>query len=427
MVKSLINNAKKENIILEVKQNKSSGALINITNGIKEKYEVSNTNFYNIKALIDNKTVNIRTSKIDDVQGIINEIKSTASLIEEKTENTLAKDIDINRVSSKKIEVDLKKVLEELLSLEKLKDKYKEISHLEIDFAYDYNEISIINETASLYDNNLIFSYGASIVVKKEDKTQSVYFNKVSKEHNFEELKEDLIKKIKDVINKIDAESIESSKYNIVLKNEAAFSILRNITSLFNAEKINKNLSCLSGKFNKQIFSDKITIIEDPSNDLYPGKRLFDDEGTKTYYKEIVKNGKFITKLYDNKEALKDKTVSTGNSFGVRNLYIKPGEKSFEDLVKACKNGAIIDRVEGLHSGLNTLTGEFSLQAQGYKIKDGKIKEALNLIILTSNIFELFGNVKEVGNDLKFKSLVGASPSLLIENISISGSKGEIK
>ena len=51
----------------------------------------------------------------------------------------------------------------------------------------------------------------------------------------------------------------------------------------------------------------------------------------------------------------------------------------------------------------------------------------LNLIILTSNIFELFGNVKEVGNDLKFKSLVGASPSLLIENISISGSKGEIK
>ena len=427
MVKSLINNAKKENIILEVKQNKSSGALINITNGIKEKYEVSNTNFYNIKALIDNKTVNIRTSKIDDVQGIINEIKSTASLIEEKTENTLAKDIDINRVSSKKIEVDLKKVLEELLSLEKLKDKYKEISHLEIDFAYDYNEISIINETASLYDNNLIFSYGASIVVKKEDKTQSVYFNKVSKEHNFEELKEDLIKKIEDVINKIDAESIESSKYNIVLKNEAAFSILRNITSLFNAEKINKNLSCLSGKFNKQIFSDKITIIEDPSNDLYPGKRLFDDEGTKTYYKEIVKNGKFITKLYDNKEALKDKTVSTGNSFGVRNIYIKPGEKSFEDLVKACKNGAIIDRVEGLHSGLNTLTGEFSLQAQGYKIKDGKINEALNLIILTSNIFELFGNVKEVGNDLKFKSLVGASPSLLIENISISGSKGEIK
>ena len=137
--------------------------------------------------------------------------------------------------------------------------------------------------------------------------------------------------------------------------------------------------------------------------------------------KLIIKNGKFITKLYDNKTAIKENMQPTGTSGGVRNLYIIPGNKTFEELVSNLNNGIIIDSINGLHAGANTLNGDLSLQATGYEVKDGKIGNALKLIILQTNIKELFNNVIEIGNDLEFYGETGGSPSILCKDITIVG------
>ena len=43
------------------------------------------------------------------------------------------------------------------------------------------------------------------------------------------------------------------------------------------------------------------------------------------------------------------------------------------------------------------------------------------MIILSTNIFEVFKNVCEVGNDLTKEYLSVTAPSLLLENITIAG------
>ena len=139
--------------------------------------------------------------------------------------------------------------------------------------------------------------------------------------------------------------------------------------------------------------------------------------------KEIIKNGYFITKLYDNKTAIKDKTKSTGNSFGTRNMYIVPGQLNKNELIKELNDGIYITYIEGLHAGIDNTTGDISLQAEGYLIKNGEKEKALNMIILSTNIFELFKNVIEVGNDLEFFSITSGAPSLLIRDITIVGQK----
>ena len=45
-------------------------------------------------------------------------------------------------------------------------------------------------------------------------------------------------------------------------------------------------------------------------------------------------------------------------------------------------------------------TGIISVQADGLKVENGVITKGLNMIILSTNIFEVFSNVLEVGNDL---------------------------
>ena len=55
--------------------------------------------------------------------------------------------------------------------------------------------------------------------------------------------------------------------------------------------------------------------------------------------------------------------------------------------------------------------------------ENGKIKCGFTPSIMTTNIFELFSNIQEIGNEIDFTRLSSASPELLIKNISIAGKK----
>ena len=61
---------------------------------------------------------------------------------------------------------------------------------------------------------------------------------------------------------------------------------------MLSATSFRNKITCFEKKIHQQVFHSCLTIIEDPTNKEYPGYRLFDDEGTQTYKKEIIKNGK---------------------------------------------------------------------------------------------------------------------------------------
>ena len=122
-------------------------------------------------------------------------------------------------------------------------------------------------------------------------------------------------------------------------------------------------------------------------------------------------------------EALKENLISTGNADGVSNMYLVPGNNSFNDLIKKMSNGVIVTDLSGMHSGVNTITGDMSLDAKGYLVENGVITKPLKAILLSANLFEILNNVKLIGNDLRFWSTNVGSPSILCDNIMIVGEK----
>ena len=243
---------------------------------------------------------------------------------------------------------------------------------------------------------------------------------------DYKELSEVAVKR---ALNKFGTIALTEVPKTCVIENLAFSSLLRAISNIFSAEAVQKNISKLKGKLNESVASSIVTLVDDPFLKDGLANSSFDDEGVPTSYKEIIQDGVLKTYLYNLKTAYKDGVSSTGNgvkgsykgTVGISsfNLYIKPSDKSFDKMRENIKEGIFITDFAGLHSGLNTISGDFSLAGEGFYIKDGKIDRPLNQITISGNFFDLLKNIKDIANDIKFSFSSVGSPSIMVEGLKV--------
>lgn len=232
----------------------------------------------------------------------------------------------------------------------------------------------------------------------------------------------------KEAVSKFGAKPVKSGKYKIAMKNTAFASLVSTFTSVISADSAQKGLSLLVGKLNEKIASDVFTLRDDP---VYPNSSRassFDSEGVATYNKAVIENGVFKTFLHNLKTAAKDGVKSTGNASGgykspirvsPKNLYVQPGNISLCELIKQAGDGLYITDLSGLHSGANSVSGDFSLLAEGYIIENGEIGKPVEQITVAGNFFDLLKDIEAVADDLRFSSI--GSPAVLISGLNVAG------
>jgi PmbA protein len=74
-----------------------------------------------------------------------------------------------------------------------------------------------------------------------------------------------------------------------------------------------------------------------------------------------------------------------------------------------------------LHSGANSITGDFSLAASGFLVENSCVVRPVEQITIASNFFEMLNNIEEIGDDLYFSSSAVGSPSVIVKGVNISG------
>ena len=243
---------------------------------------------------------------------------------------------------------------------------------------------------------------------------------------DYKELSEVAVKR---ALNKFETITLTEVPKTCVIENLAFSSLLGAMSNIFSAEAVQKNISKLKGKLNESVASSIVTLVDDPFLKDGLANSSFDDEGVPTSYKEIIQDGILKTYLYNLKTAYKDGVSSTGNgvkgsykgTVGISsfNLYIKPSDKSFDKVIENINEGVFITDFAGLHSGLNTISGDFSLAGEGFYIKDGKIDRPLNQITISGNFFELLKNIKDIAKDIKFSFSSVGSPSIMVEGLKV--------
>ncbi|MFW6299168.1 MAG: TldD/PmbA family protein [Bacillota bacterium] len=221
------------------------------------------------------------------------------------------------------------------------------------------------------------------------------------------------------------AKPVESGQYDVLIENRAGAALLGAFLPMFKAEAVQKGRSKLKGKLGHEIAKPSLNLIDDPFMEKSPKSGGFDDEGVATKKKRIISKGVLNTYFHNLKTAKKDGVESTGNGFssGIAptNLYVEPGKKSFETLLAEMKEGLLITGFQGLHSGTNSISGDFSLQASGYVVANGTISRPVSLITVSSNYLELLQSIEEIGSDIRFNFAFIGCPTLRINSMSISG------
>lgn len=234
----------------------------------------------------------------------------------------------------------------------------------------------------------------------------------------------------KKAIAKLGARSVPSQKSAVIFSPEVAGEFLDLLSFALSGENLAKNKSWLKGKEGGRLFSEKITIIDDGLFLSGPGCFPFDDEGVNTRKKILMDKGELQGFLFNSYYGNKLKKGSSGNavregvavppSIAPTNLYLVPGKRSQEEMIKELDRGLLVEEVLGMHTA-DEISGEFSVGVSGHWIEKGRIGEAVAQVAIAGSLKELFSRVLEVGNDLKFYGPCG-SGSILIEELEISGS-----
>ncbi len=248
---------------------------------------------------------------------------------------------------------------------------------------------------------------------------------------NFDDIECDRIieESTESALSQLGAGSIETGKYPVVFKRDAASEILSAFSSVFLGDSALRKMTLLTDKVGTKVFGDNVTIVDDPFSDVALVKYPFDDEGVPCRTKNVVENGIFCGFLNNLKTANFLKAEPTGNGFkagaGIAssptNLYLKEGNLTKDEIIATIDNGIFVTEVNGLHAGLNPISGAFNVQASGFVIKDGKLDRPITLFVVSGNFYEMMNDVAEIGNDIEKRFVGVACPTIKIGSLAISG------
>lgn len=291
------------------------------------------------------------------------------------------------------------------------------------------SEVKVLNSNnLKLSSKSNSFQVVTSIQAKQDKEVVSGFNYEILSSLEEFDIDKFVNKALKDVISQFNGIEVQSGKYDIILNNECSSILLSIIMDQTSAYQVKNHLSLFEGKLNQKVMSSKITVLDKPlAKTIYDVS--FDDDCYPTSNKVIIKNGVLQTYLFDLQTAKEFNTTTTGNAHasGGKNVpapflvSLKKGKLSLEDLCKKVNNGIYVTSLEGVGTGINSQSGDYSLQGAGYIIENGKLGKYIPLMTVSGNILKDFNRVSDVGSDSKITYYGVESPSLAIKKVSISG------
>ncbi|MDX9908112.1 MAG: TldD/PmbA family protein [Mariniphaga sp.] len=217
-------------------------------------------------------------------------------------------------------------------------------------------------------------------------------------------------------LRRIGQKKIASGKMPMIVENRVVSRLFSPVISALSGAAIQQKNSFLVDKLGEKVFSDRLTVTDDPFIVSGRGSRLFDGEGVASAKRRIFENGVLQSYFIDTYYGKKLEMKPTGGSYS--NIVFSTGNKNLDELVATLERGILVTGFNGGNS--NGSTGDFSYGVEGFLIENGKLTQPVSEMNITGNMKDLWLNLGEIGNDINPNS-IWLAPSILFENVDFSG------
>jgi PmbA protein len=219
----------------------------------------------------------------------------------------------------------------------------------------------------------------------------------------------------------------------VVLDPYVSASFASIIGGMLSARAVQRGRSLFADKEGEQVADPVVRLVDDGLEVEGLAAAPFDGEGVAQQRTELIDEGRLEAFLFDRYTADVAGRRSTGNgtrgsyrtppSVGATNLMLGTGAAGNEELIRTAGEGLYVMDVTGLHSGVNPVSGTFSVGASGRLIENGALGAPARELTLASDLLSMLLAVAAVGADARWLPFGGSvkAPPVLIGEMTVGG------
>jgi PmbA protein len=227
------------------------------------------------------------------------------------------------------------------------------------------------------------------------------------------------------------AQKARSGRCTVVFDPRVVSTLLSVVSSALSGEAVVKGRSFFAGRIGEPVAGTAVTLIDDPTDGRALSAASYDGEGLACRRNVLISDGMLRMFVYDTVSARRAGTRSTGSavrggfagtpSAGCRALVLSPGTKDAEEILAEVGEGLYVQSVTGIHSGVNPVSGDFSVGAEGLLIRDGALAGPVREVTVASTLQRMLQSVVAIGSDLRWLPGLAAGQTLAIADMQLGG------
>lgn len=223
----------------------------------------------------------------------------------------------------------------------------------------------------------------------------------------------------------------ESRRLTLVLEPRMAASLWSIIAGMLGGDRVLKGRTPFADRVGEAIAASGVTMVDDPTDPESYGATSHDGEGLAARANALVTAGVLQGFLYNTVAGAKAGVPSTASAVrGIRStpgvgwqaLRVEPGHRSPAALIAEVDDGLFLHSMSGLHSGVNAVSGDFSVGAEGILIRNGQLAEPVREATIASTLPKLLQDIVGLGDDLEHRPGGVSCSTMVIADVSLGGS-----
>jgi PmbA protein len=221
-----------------------------------------------------------------------------------------------------------------------------------------------------------------------------------------------------------------SGTVTLVLEPRMAATLLGVVAGTLNGESVLKGRSPFADRVGEAIASPLVTLVDDPTDPASLGADTHDGEGLATRRIPLIEAGVlagFLHNTMTGRRAGVPSTASAVRGFrstpgvGAQALAIATGEGTLDELIAGVDHGVLVQSMTGLHSGVNPVSGDFSVGVEGLMLRGGARAEPIREATVASTLQRLLLDVAAVGGEREWTPGGTGAAALVIPGVTLSG------